>query len=76
MTIRRFPKAKTRIQTTERGFYHRLCRDQFPGSTVDEMLERLSVEELLDWMAWTEEQDKREAKEREAQKAASAGRRR
>jgi hypothetical protein len=61
--MRRFPKARTRIQTTEWGFYHRLCREQFPGLTVSEMLERLSTDELLGWMAWTEINDKEAQKE-------------
>ena len=52
------PKAKARMKDSERGFYHRLCREQFPGLTVAEMLARLSSVELLDWMAWTEMQDK------------------
>jgi hypothetical protein len=54
-----------KIQTTEWGFYHRLCREQFPSSTVDEMLDRLSTDELLGWMAWQEEQDKADKAARE-----------
>ena len=49
---------KARMKQTEWGFYHRLAREQFPGSTVAEMLERISSAELVDWMAWTEQNDK------------------
>ena len=56
MKQRQTPKAK--IKHSEWGYYHRLAREQFPGCTVDEMLERLSVDELLRWMAWEEMNDK------------------
>lgn len=46
------------IAKTEWGYYHRLCREQFPGLTVEEMLDRLSPDELLRWMAWDAMNDK------------------
>jgi hypothetical protein len=54
----RFPKARNNLKTTERGFLFRLCREQFPGHTVAEMLEHISSSEIVEWMAWTEVNDK------------------
>ena len=50
--MRRFPKAKNRLKTTERGLYFRLCDEHFPGITGTEMLARLSSQELTDWIAY------------------------
>lgn len=56
--MRRHPMRNFQIAKTEWGYYHRLCREQFPGLTVEEMLDRLSPDELLRWMAWDEMNDK------------------
>lgn len=52
------------MRKTERGFYFRLCREQFKGLTVREMLSRLESDEITEWMAWTELND--EAAEKRA----------
>ena len=66
--MRRHLMRNFQIAQTEWGYYHRLAREQFKGATVDEMLERLSPDELLRWMAWDEMNDKaREKRERDAE---------
>lgn len=61
----RLPKAKANLKTSERGFAFRLCREQFPGLTVAEMLERLSSAELVEWMAFTKMRDEAQKKAEE-----------
>lgn len=50
---------------TERLWHFQMCHEQFPGLTVDEMLERLSSVEVLDWITYLSMKREAEKKARD-----------